>query len=604
MLDADLYAQLVSALLPPARPSIAEWSEAHMRLAPEMSAEPGPLKLNTAQRGIAAALDDPRCHTVVCMLPAQYGKSALLEAALFTRIATDPGPMLYVHPTEAKAKDWVRSRIDPLIAANPNIRRLIGQDRTRKTKGGAGGDGLLFKSFPGGSIAIGSSNKPEDLAAKSIRDLFLDEVDRFARSSGREGDPLQLALKRTRRFKNRRVVMASTPTLAGASRIAEWFERGSKERFNIACPDCGCLQAPTIDQLKWDAGKPHTAILECSECAHRITENVRQHLIEKGEWITTAIEPEPGIRSFHTTALTSKYVTLAEVATEFEAAKTINEQKTFANLTLAEPFDASADVVADPADLEARAVPVLSPYPADVQYITAGVDLQGNRAEVLFLGNCPKRRIVLDYVVVPGDPTGTELWTRLDATLRTTFRRADGAVLPVQATFLDSGFSTHTVYSFALKTPRVHPVKGISGFSREIIKPGKKISGSNRHVLGLAVDELKLFAAKSLLIPEGDDGHVVLPSHVGSEFFAGLASERLEFVFNKSGHFDRKWVKQPETANEPFDALGYALAASLIVKRPMRAANAPKPTSANLTNLAHVANQITMGGLPASNGGR
>lgn len=551
--------------------------------------------LNAAQRGIAAAMDDRHCHTVVCMLPAQYGKSALLEAALFTRIATDPGPMMYVHPTEAKAKDWVRSRIDPLIKANPNIRKLIGNDGTRKTKGGAGGDALLFKSFPGGSLAVASSNKPEDLAAKSIRDLYLDEVDRFALSSGREGDPLQLALKRTRRFKNRRIIMASTPTLAGASRIAEWFEKGTKERFNIACPDCCCLQVPTIDQLKWETGKPQTAILECSDCGHRITENVRQRLIEAGEWISTAIEPEPGIRSFHTSALTSKYVTLAEVAAEFEAAKTVNEQKTFANLTLAEPFDAGADVVADPAELEARAVPVFAPYDSDIQFITAGIDLQGNRAEVLFLGHSPKRRVVLDYHVVPGDPTGMDLWARLDATLKTTFRRKDGAVLPIQATFLDSGFSTHTVYSFALRTPRVHPIKGVGGFGREIIRAGRLIPGSNRHVTLLAVDELKLFAAKSLLIPEGADGHVVLPSHLGPEFFAGLTSERLELVFRKNGQPERKWVKQPEAANEPFDALGYALAASLIVKRPARPVNAPKSSPNTLANLAERASKLTMG---------
>jgi phage terminase large subunit GpA-like protein len=47
-------------------------------------------------------------------------------------------------------------------------------------------------------LNFASSHKPDELAARAIKYLFLDEVDRFAQSAGIEGCPILLALKRTK----------------------------------------------------------------------------------------------------------------------------------------------------------------------------------------------------------------------------------------------------------------------------------------------------------------------------------------------------------------------------------------------------------------------
>ncbi|MDH8329816.1 phage terminase large subunit family protein, partial [Klebsiella pneumoniae] len=75
--------------------------------------------------------------------------------------------------------------------------------------------------------------KPDELAARAIKFLFLDEVDRFAVSAGVEGDPIGLAIKRTKTFegKGRKVVIVSTPTSRAGSRINQWYLRGDQRKF-------------------------------------------------------------------------------------------------------------------------------------------------------------------------------------------------------------------------------------------------------------------------------------------------------------------------------------------------------------------------------------
>src|SRR6202043_3848427 len=113
-------------------------------------------------------------------------------------IACAPGPMLHVSPTGARSEEFVRDRFDPLVGSSATLRALVGagQDTRKGSTGSA--NSLASKSFPGGQLSFASSHKPDELAARAIKFLFLDEVARFAQSAGIEGDPIVLALKRTK----------------------------------------------------------------------------------------------------------------------------------------------------------------------------------------------------------------------------------------------------------------------------------------------------------------------------------------------------------------------------------------------------------------------
>jgi phage terminase large subunit GpA-like protein len=136
------------------------------------------------------------------MMAAQTGKSTIINAIMGHCIAASPGSMLHVSPKEKEATEFVRERLDPLISSSPALRGLIGKgDATRKGSSG-GVNSVSLKTFPGGSLAFASSYKPDELAARAIKYVFLDEVDRFATSAGAEGDPVALAIKRTATFKD------------------------------------------------------------------------------------------------------------------------------------------------------------------------------------------------------------------------------------------------------------------------------------------------------------------------------------------------------------------------------------------------------------------
>src|SRR5205823_3094135 len=156
---------------------------------------------------------------------------------------------------------------------------------------------------------------PDELAARAIKFLFLDEIDRFATSAGAEGDPIGLAIKRTKTFegKGRKIVIVSTPTTRMGSRINQHYLRGDQRKFKVTCPDCGYCAPLVFENLKWEEGKPWTAHLACEECGVVHTEAQRREMIESGKWEATAIG-EPGVRSYHLNELASKFSTLPSVA--------------------------------------------------------------------------------------------------------------------------------------------------------------------------------------------------------------------------------------------------------------------------------------------------
>lgn len=55
-------------------------------------------------------------------------------------------------------------------------------------------------------------------------------------------------------FWNRKIVLVSTPTNKGTSRIEAAFEESDQRRFWVPCPDCGTEQVLTWTQVRWSKG--------------------------------------------------------------------------------------------------------------------------------------------------------------------------------------------------------------------------------------------------------------------------------------------------------------------------------------------------------------
>ncbi len=584
---ADILGAVADELRPIATIPTAEYAEAHIILPAKSSAEPGPLRLTALQRGILEAFDDPAIHTVAMMLNAQAGKSTILNSILASTIGQAPAPTLFVLPTDSHATAYVRERLDPLINSSPEIASRIGND-----KSGNSGNSLAFKDFRGdGFLAIASSYKTEDLAARAIKLLIADEVDRFY-TGGAEGNPLTIALKRQTTFRERKAVIASTPTRPGASQIAEWYERGDKRQFEVPCPDCGVFAPLTFERVHWTVGKPETAYLTCECCGVIIGEAARQKIIERGKWEPTC-KGEPGVASFQANALTSRFASLAGIAAEFEAAKDEGRRRVFWQTVLAEPYSGDQSIELDHERLRAQAVPLaLDKLPKAIEHITAAVDVQADRVELQWCGHGGGSIYLLHHEVIPFETSAIGEWSALYAALERTFKTEDGRGLSASLIGIDSGYVASTVYQAVYQLGRMGKraiaLKGKGGFGLPTIKGPRRPAPNTPYIIG--VDDLRQSILRRLsIMPDSSagarantEGRIILNAALPELVFMQICAERLTWV-DRNGYAKPKWEKDKSIGNEGLDCLLYNAALANFLPQ---LASAPPPSTKTQTPTA------------------
>lgn len=189
------------SLAPPPDLTVSEWADANRILSRESSAEAGKWRTDRApyQREIMDSVNDPAVQDIVIMASAQVGKSELILNTLGYYIDYDPSPILVVQPTLESAKEFSKERIATMIRDTPILNERVADSKSRDSS-----NTVMYKSFPGGFVALAGANAPRGLAARPIRIVLADEIDRFPVSAGDEGDPLDLAEKRTNNFFNRK----------------------------------------------------------------------------------------------------------------------------------------------------------------------------------------------------------------------------------------------------------------------------------------------------------------------------------------------------------------------------------------------------------------
>ena len=168
------------------------------------------------------------------------------------------------------------------------------------------------------------------------------------------------------------------------------YARSDRRVYEVPCPDCGAFTEIQWSDIEWQPDQPHTAAFRCPECSSLIEERHKPELVQKGRWRATALHVE-GHAGFRLNALVSTLANASwgKLAAEFiDAKKQPDTLQVFVNTILAQGWREAAEEI-DEAALAARAEPFGLPdaIPADVLFITAGVDVQRDRLEVVFLGH-------------------------------------------------------------------------------------------------------------------------------------------------------------------------------------------------------------------------
>ncbi len=562
---------------PPPKLTVSEWADRYRQLSPESSAEIGQWETARAeyQRGIMDAVCDPELETIVGMTSAQIGKTEIISNVIAYFVDQDPSPMLLVFPTLEIALAYSKDRLAPMIRDNPRLRGKVKDVKTRHS-----GNTLLHKTFPGGHITMAGANSPASLSSRPVRIVLCDEVDRFPESAGTEGDPVKLAQKRSNNFWNRKLILMSTPTIKGRSRIESAYQASDQRRFAVPCPRCGCRQILKWCQVHWpnpsneppfkaDRHRPDQAVYQCESCQAPLDHAEKLEMVQRGRWEATA--DYPGTAGFWINELWSPWVPLSRMAADFLAAKQGGplQQQVFTNTSLAETWELRPGEQLDQHALFNRREPYPAPVPAAALVLTAGVDIQQDRIEIEVKGwGRGEESWGIEEQLFYGATTDPNAgaWASLDAYLQTTFRRENGDLLAISCTCIDTGFRTKEAYAFIgpRQSRRIFGVKGSKDRGKPLVSRPRKSSIHQVTLFEIGTDTAKATIHSRLQLKEPGPGYFHFPMSYDPDYFKQLVAEKLVTTYRK-GYAITEWTKEPGQRNEALDRTVYAMAALAIL---------------------------------------
>ena len=576
---------LLGGLEPEPMLTVSVWADEH-RVLPETSAEPGRWRTSRTPylREIMDVLSPSHpAEFVAFMKGSQVGGTEVGNNWIGYTIHHAPGLMLNVQPTLAMVKRNTTTRVDPLIESTPSLRGRVAAPRSRD-----GSNSMFRKSFPGGELVMTGANSAAGLRSTPARFLFLDEVDAYPLDADGEGDPVDLAVRRTTTYRGRRkIFMPSTPTLKGQSRIEKAYQESDQRRYFVPCIGCGVHDTITFEKLEFDKdertapAKAYNVRYVCQACGHEHAEADKvSHLLPNGEWQATS-DGDGRMVGFHLSALYSPFEPWDEICTTFLAVKDDPERfRVWWNTALAEAWEVQGEAPEWERLFERRQSYKIGTVPRGVLAVTCGVDVQGDRleAEIVGWGADAKTSWSIDYRVFYGD-TGDlddEVWSDLDKLLDEVFPHESGTEMIIERLAIDDGYNSQVVRDWARRhsARRVMVIKGQDRAAAplwlpsyvDISRKGKKLKrGMRLWPVGVSMLKSQLYGWLKLNPPTEPEqlypqGYCHIPEY-GREYFEQLTAEVIVKRVVK-GYTRFEWQKTRER-NEALDCRIYARAAAL-----------------------------------------
>jgi len=529
------------------------------------------------------AFTDPFVEEITVMAASQVGKTEAMFNMLAFIIDQDPGPTLVVLPRENDAKSVSCNRVLPMIEGSYVLREhlpRLSDDITR-----------LEYHLDRMILYFAGSNSPADLASRPIRYLFLDEIDKYPKFSGREADPIKLASERQKTFWNRKTIKVSTPTTRDGYIFRE-YEKSDRSRYYVPCPHCGKYQVLLFGQIKWPKKEKSTeriknerlAWYECLHCNKRIKDYQKNRILTRGKWVPEDAElDDDGTisgdivksthRGFWINSLYSPWLSWSDIAAEFIKSKDYIELlMNFVNSWLAEVWEEKIEeTTIDKIRTLSRDYDEGS-VPDDVIVLTAGVDVQKDHFYYVIRG----WGYYEESWLIRADRV--EYWEDIiDALFKTEYRKlSSNETLPVYMSCVDSGYRTDEVYRFCRQwSDKTKAIKGQEEITGGRFYRASKIDINSRtgSVIrgGLVLWNLNVSQYKdkiNRLVTMRDPCKWHIFSNPKEEYLTQFTSEHKVLIRNRNtGRAKEVWRKKKDAvANHYLDTEVYAVAAADIIR--------------------------------------
>lgn len=339
----------------------SRWCEKHLRL-PAGKQETKAGKVSFVERPylreIIDDIADPTATDITFVGPTRIGKTFVLRMVFSWSVAGDPASMMWIDPTEAKARGVSAKELQPMVEANPILRARKPKNKSRYSD--------LRMLFPAASFTMVGGNSPSGVAGDTVKRILGNEIDKYAGATDKEAAIVDLARHRTESFEEeRKHFWSCTPTL---EEMTTWtfFLRGDQRLWQAICPHCQTPQAlvwenviwdeeARITERKWDLDRVKaTARYRCANASCHgpaWTDDDRRAAIihPLAHWKPTA-KAQPGWRSYHLNGLYGplKSNNVGELAVDFLTSRTtgfFSDRQDFWNSRMGMPWkDTIADI--------------------------------------------------------------------------------------------------------------------------------------------------------------------------------------------------------------------------------------------------------------------
>lgn len=489
----------VKYLEPPPRLRSAAWLEAHVTMpkGTETAGLPFSLSAFPHVESVCDAFDDPLVRFIILNWGTRLGKTTVSLSLMAKTAGQNPRNMMFSSSTKEAAGRVVQTRLYPLLENTAAVRDQLLPEMRRNR---------FLVELEACNIFVGWSGSKTSLADVGAWFGVGNEIDKWDSDSSEEADPLSLFLNRFKGFPGHKIILESTPTIRGRSRIEYWLNRSNQHRRWVPCPHCGEFQilvkgaADTPYGIKWDAGDDGrqdperaaaTAHYVCRHCQGRVDDHHRLPMLRGGVWCPEGCtvdregraigEPRKASREIMGFGPLPSWYALTERWGSF-AARWVAAQRRprdlqdVVNSYMAETWHAKRE----PQTWETVAQRLSAPYsrgkvPDECGVLTIGIDVQDAYFVWVLVGWAPEdRAFLIDYGEVL---TWGELRNEILA------RRWPGmelAELPIAMGGMDSGARTNEVYSFCQQLgDALRPTKGFDGLDKPIVASSLEDSRRN-----------------------------------------------------------------------------------------------------------------------------
>jgi phage terminase large subunit GpA-like protein len=521
------------------------------------------------------AYENPQYEVIVMVCGSQMGKTDAILDIIGFRVDTRPRPQLYVGPSKDFVEDQFSPRIGELVKQSKTLQRKASTRRTKKT----------LKYVAGIKIRLAWAGSATQLSSDSFGDVHVDELDRMTGNVKNEGDPLKLAKARSFTYRDRKIVVTSTPLVGIVdskldeeanlefwkvgdpddiqSPIWQLFQSGTMHHWAWGCPHCAAYFIPRFKLLRWPghgnkkkadpAAAYDEAYLECPNCGGVIEETHKKEMnrtgvfVAPGQSVTDAgivVGDPPKSRSmtFWVSGLASPFITFGERAAEYLEAVNSGKQseiQTVINTGFGELFAPGGGDVPEWTEVARRRSTLYSKgeVPEDVQLLTMAVDIQKTSMWWTIRGWGHRATSwLIDAGQIRGETIYDEIWHTLEDIMFDTY---DG--MPIRLCVIDTGFRPgkiekipeNKVYEFCRRWPqRTLPTKGSSTPMRRPISSNRidvnikgKVIKNGLELFRLDTDYHKSWVHERVRWDPDQPGAWNLPSDIDDDYCMQIVSE-------------------------------------------------------------------------------